>query len=77
MFPLPCSTEIIVKQSNFSHFPASIISVISLFIRGHDEREQTAEKGAPEKKKSEREHKERLSERDGKRKRTTRGEEEN
>lgn len=33
--PPPChSTQIIGKWSNFSHFPASIISVISLFIRG-------------------------------------------
>lgn len=43
-FPLPCSTKIIVKQSNFSHFPASIISVISLFIRVGGGG-QTAEKG--------------------------------
>lgn len=34
MFPLPCSTQIIVKRSNSTYFPTSIISVISLFIGG-------------------------------------------
>lgn len=52
MFPLPCRTEIIAKHPISLTFHPPIISVISLFIRGDEERVQRwrdSGEGAPEK----------------------------